>query len=55
MKKLDPLKLTQIIRRQVGEVRYASVLGDGNLLIGCNTEEEVQKEKKMGKSRYPGL
>ena len=30
VKKLDPLKLTQIIRRQVGEVRHARVLEDGN-------------------------
>ena len=47
VKKFDPLKLTQIIQRQVGEVRYARVLGDGNLLIGCNTEEEVEKVKKL--------
>lgn len=40
LKKVDPLKLTKIIRGQVGEVKYVRVLGDGNLLIGCNTEAD---------------
>ena len=40
VKKMDLLKITQIIRTQVGEVKYAKVLGDGNLLIGCNTEHK---------------
>lgn len=36
-----PFKLTKIIRGQVGEVRYARILEDGNLLIGCNTRQQV--------------
>lgn len=47
VKKIDPLKLSKVIRRQVGEVKYARVLGDGNLLIGCSTEAQMEKAKKM--------
>lgn len=28
-------------------MKYARVLGDGNLLIGCNTDEQMEKAKKM--------
>ena len=51
VKKMDPLKITKIIRAQVGEVKYAKVLGDGNLLIGCNTETQVDKAKRNGECR----
>lgn len=34
-KNMDPLKLTKIMRAQVGEIKYVRVLKDGNLLIGC--------------------
>lgn len=47
VKKIDPLKLTKIIRGQVGEVKYAKVLADGNLLIGCNSEQQVKNAKEM--------
>jgi len=47
VKKMDPLKITKIFRTQVGEVKYAKVLGDGNLLIGCNTKTQVEKARKM--------
>lgn len=44
--KVDLLKLTQIIRGEVGEVKYGRILGDGNLRIGCNTEQQAEKSKK---------
>lgn len=44
---MDPLKLTKIIREKVGEVKYARILGDGNLLVGCNNEVQMEKAKKM--------
>ena len=50
VKKMDPLKITKKKpkkRARVGEVKYAKVLGDGNVLIGCNTETQVDKAKKM--------
>lgn len=31
----------------MGEVKYARVLGDSNLLIGCNTENHVEKARKL--------
>lgn len=47
VKKTDPLKLTKIIKAQIGEVKYAKVLGDGNLLIGCSSGKQIEKAKKM--------
>lgn len=47
VKKTDPLKLTNIIKAQIGEVKYARVLGDGNLLIGCSSEKQMEKAKRM--------
>lgn len=47
VKSLDPLKLTKIIKNQVGEVKYARILNDGNLLIGCNSEEQVGRALKI--------
>lgn len=42
VKKMDPLKhKKKIIRAQVGEVKYARVLGDGN------TEKQVDKARKI--------
>lgn len=28
-------------------MKYARILGDGNLLIGCNNEGQIEKAKKM--------
>jgi len=47
VKGLDPLKLTKIIKNQVGEVKYARILNDGNLLIGCSSEEQIGKALKL--------
>ncbi|XP_067275529.1 uncharacterized protein [Pseudorasbora parva] len=47
VKRIDPIKLTKIIKEQVGEVKYARILGDGNLLIGCSNERQMEKAKKM--------
>lgn len=47
VKKIDPLKLTKIIRAQVGEVKYARILGDGNLFIGCNSDAQIDKAKTL--------
>lgn len=46
-KQTDTLKLTKIIRRLVGKVKYARILGDRNLLIRCLTEVQVEKAKNM--------
>lgn len=34
VKRIDPFKLPRVLRAQVGEIKYAKVLRDGNLLIG---------------------
>lgn len=47
VKKTDPLKLTKIIKARIGELKYARVLGDGNLLIGCSSEKQMEKTKRM--------
>lgn len=49
MKEMDPLKLTKILRGQVGEVRYAIVLGEESLLIGCTEDSQTEKAKKMAR------
>ncbi len=46
IKKTDPIKLTKIIKGQIGEVKYARILGDGNLLIGCN-KVKMEKARKL--------
>lgn len=48
VKKMDPLKPTKSIRAQIGEVKYAWILGDGNLLIGCNSDGQIEKARKLG-------
>lgn len=45
VKKIDPQKINKI-RAQIGEVKYARVLRDRNLLKGCNSENQVKKGKK---------
>lgn len=47
VKNVDPIKLTNIIKKQVGEVRYAGVLNDGNLLIVCTSEEQAERAGKL--------
>ncbi len=49
IKKIDPIKLTKIIKEQIGEVKYARILGDGNLLIGCNTKSKWRRLTNVGK------
>lgn len=44
---LDPLKLAKIIKNQVGELSFARVLNDGNLLIGCKSEEQCRKAQNL--------
>ncbi|XP_041927035.1 uncharacterized protein LOC121690512 [Alosa sapidissima] len=47
VKSIDPINLTKIIKNQVGEVKYARILSDGNLLIGCVSEEQVGRAEKL--------
>lgn len=50
VKKLELLTLTNVIRTQVWEVKYGRIVGDGNLLIGCNHEVQMEKAKKNPKN-----
>lgn len=45
--KINPLKLTKIINKDIGNVEFAKVLSDGNLLVGCNNEEQANKTLKI--------
>lgn len=47
LKKIDPIKLTKILKGKIGEVKYARILGDGNLLIGCNNKDQMEKARKL--------
>lgn len=51
--KMDPTKLTGIIRGQLGEVKM-HILSYGNLLIGSKSEMEVKKVKKCKKGGTGG-
>lgn len=44
---MSPVKLTTILKNQVGEVRLAKVLRDGNLLIMCSNEEQRERACRM--------
>lgn len=44
---MNPIKLTTILKNQVGDICMAKVLRDGNLLIVCKNEEQRGKAKKI--------
>lgn len=44
---MDPIKLTNIIKNQVGEVKFVGLLGDGFPLTGCGSEEQGVKALKL--------
>ncbi len=37
---VSPVKLTTVLRNQIGDIHMAKVLKDGNLLIVCRNEEQ---------------
>ncbi len=43
MKKINPFTLTTALANKVGEIIFAKVLNDGNLLIRCENESQVEK------------
>ncbi len=47
MKKINPFTLTTAQANKVGEIIFAKVLNDGNLLIRCEYESQVEKALKM--------
>lgn len=44
---MNPIKLTTILKNQVGEIIMAKVLRDGNLLIVCKSEEQRERAMKI--------
>ncbi len=44
---MSPVKLTTILKNQVGDVKMAKVLRDGNLLIMCINEEKRERACRM--------
>lgn len=54
MKKINPFTLTTALANKIGEIIYGKVLNDGNLLIRCANENQVEKAlkiKEIGKIR----
>ena len=52
MKKINPFVLTTALASRVGEIIYAKILNDGNLLVRCANEEQLEKAlnlKEIGK------
>lgn len=44
---LNPVKLTTVLKNQLGDIKLAKVLRDGNLLILCKSKEQSEKACKM--------
>ena len=45
--KMNLLKLTKELEKKCGVIKFAKVLNDGNLLIGCNDEIQVAVAKQI--------
>lgn len=44
---MNPVKLTTVLRNQIGDIHLAKVLKDGNLLIVCRNEEQRDRAGRM--------
>ncbi|XP_059813909.1 uncharacterized protein LOC132385715 [Hypanus sabinus] len=47
MKEMNPFVLTTTLANKVGEIVFAKVLNDGNLLVRCANEEQLEKALKL--------
>ena len=47
VKGMDPMRLTNVLKSQIGAIQNARVLEDGNLLIGCVSEDQVVKAGRL--------
>lgn len=45
--KINPVKLSKMLQELIGNILFAKVLNDGNLLIGCADENQLNKVKKI--------
>ena len=45
--KMNPLKLIKELKGKCCDIKFARVLGDGNLLIGCSDELQVVLTKQL--------
>lgn len=46
---INPLKLTIIINRSIGNIDFAKVLSDGKLLVGETKRKEEEKKKRRNR------
>lgn len=44
---ISPVKLTTVLRNQIGDIVVAKVLRDGNLMIGCKNEEQRERAGRI--------
>ena len=42
IRSMGGMKLTKVLQEKMGRVEFAKVLGDGNLLVGCGSQEKVK-------------
>lgn len=47
MKRTNPFLLTTTLTNKVGEIKYARILNDGNLLISCVDEKQMERALKI--------
>lgn len=54
VRSINPLKLTIIINRSIGNIDFAKVLSDGKFLVG-ETKRKEEKKKKEKQARLSNL
>ena len=42
IKSLGAMKLTKVLQEKMGSLEFVKVLNDGNLLVGCGSQERVK-------------
>lgn len=47
MMKLNPILLTTVLANKIGDIKYAKVLNDGNLMVVCKDEAQLAKALKV--------
>lgn len=58
MKKVNPFMLTTILSKKIGDIVYAKVLNDGNLMVRCADAKQLEKAlkiKEMGKCKVENV
>lgn len=47
MHKINPFMLTTTLAKKIGEIEYAKILNDGNLMVRCADAMQMEKALKV--------